>query len=70
MVTSHLLPIFYVLCLISAAVFAVLIHALIKLRQSKGVDAVHFHQRLSVDILWTAIPFFILAALAIPAAIH
>src|SRR5579872_3987954 len=60
---------FYVCCFIGAIVFGVLIFSLIKYRKSKGAKASHFHEHLTVEILWTVIPFFILVALAIPATI-
>jgi len=60
---------FYVCCGIGAIVFSVLIYSLIKHRKSKGVKAVHFHEHLGVEILWTTIPFLILVALAVPATI-
>lgn len=59
----------YVCCGIGAVVFGVLIYALIKYRKSKGAQAVHFHEHLGVEIIWTTIPFLILVALAIPATI-
>ncbi len=60
---------FYVCCAIGALVFSVLIYSLIKFRKSKGAKAVHFHEHLGVEILWTVIPFLILVALAVPATI-
>lgn len=60
---------FYVCCVIAVIVFSVLIYALIKFRKSKGAKAVHFHEHLGVEIIWTTIPFLILVALAIPATI-
>jgi cytochrome c oxidase subunit 2 len=60
---------FYVCCGIGAIVFSVLIYSLINHRKSKGAKAVHFHEHLGLEIFWTAIPFLILIALAIPATI-
>jgi cytochrome c oxidase subunit 2 len=60
---------FYICCVIGAGVFGVLIYSLIKFRKSKGAKAVHFHEHLGIEILWTTIPFLILVALAIPATI-
>jgi cytochrome c oxidase subunit 2 len=54
---------------IGVIVFSVLIYSLIKFRKSKGAKAVHFHEHLGIEILWTTIPFLILVALAIPATI-
>ncbi len=60
---------FYVCCVIGAGVFGVLIYSLIAFRKSKGAKAVHFHEHLGLEIVWTTIPFLILVALAIPATI-
>jgi cytochrome c oxidase subunit 2 len=60
---------FYVCCGIGAIVFSVLIYSLIKHRKSKGAQAVHFHEHLGLEIVWTAIPFLILVALAVPATL-
>lgn len=60
---------FYVCCGIGVIVFSVLIYSLIKFRKSKGAKAAHFHEHLGLEIFWTAIPTFILIALAIPATI-
>ncbi len=60
---------FYACCFVSAGVFSVLIYSLVKLRKYKGTRAVHFHQHLAVEILWTTIPFLILVALVVPVAI-
>jgi len=60
---------FYVCCGIGVVVFGVLIYSLIKFRKSKGAEAVHFHEHLGIEILWTTIPFLILVALAVPATI-
>jgi cytochrome c oxidase subunit 2 len=60
---------FYVCCGIGTIVFGILIYSLIKYRKSKGAKAVHFHEHLGLEIFWTAIPFLILIALAVPATI-
>lgn len=60
---------FYICCVIGVLVFGVLIFALIKYRKSKGAKAVHFHEHLGIEILWTTIPALILIALAVPATI-
>lgn len=60
---------FYVCCGIGVVVFGILIYSLIKFRKSKGAKAAHFHEHLGLEIFWTAIPFLILVALAIPATI-
>lgn len=60
---------FYVCCVIGVLVFSVLIYSLVRFRKSKGAKAVHFHEHLGIEIIWTTIPFLILVALAIPATI-
>ena len=63
----HML-IFYICCLIGAAVFAVMFYSMFKHRKSKGAKAADFHESTTVEIIWTAVPLFILIAMAIPAA--
>ena len=58
-----------VCCGIGAVIFAILIYSLIKCRQSKGVQATHFHAHLWLELFWTVVPFLILTALAMPAII-
>jgi len=60
---------FYVCCVIGLVVFSVLLYSLVRFRKSKGAEAVHFHEHLGIEILWTTIPFLILVALAVPATI-
>lgn len=60
---------FYICCVIGVIVFGVLFFSLFKYRKSKGATASHFHEHLGIEIIWTAIPFFILVALAVPATI-
>lgn len=60
---------FWICCGIGVVVFSVLFYSLIKFRKSKGAKAENFHEHLGIEILWTAIPFLILVALAIPATI-
>ncbi|WP_440054363.1 cytochrome c oxidase subunit II [Pseudoalteromonas sp. T1lg65] len=61
------MTIFLICCAIGAVVFAVMFWALLKHRKSKGVVPAQFHESTKVEILWTAIPFVILIAMAIPA---
>lgn len=60
---------FYVCCVIGLIVFGVLIYSLIRFRKSRGAEAVHFHEHLGIEILWTTLPFLILVALAVPATL-
>ncbi|RJG49574.1 cytochrome c oxidase subunit II [Motilimonas pumila] len=61
------MTIFYICCVIGILVFAVMFWAIIHHRKDKGAKAAQFHENTKVEILWTAIPFVILIAMAIPA---
>lgn len=61
------MTIFYICCVIGLVVFAVMFWAIIHHRKSKGVVPAQFHESTKVEILWTAIPFVILIAMAVPA---
>ena len=60
--------IFWICCVIGAAVFAVMFYSMYKHRKSKGAVAADFHESTLVEIVWTAVPLIILVAMAIPAA--
>ncbi len=60
--------IFWICCVIGALVFAVMFYSIFKHRKSKGAKAADFHESTTVEIIWTAVPLFILIAMAIPAA--
>lgn len=62
----HMIAI-YVCAVIGVLVFGVMIYSLIFHRKSKGHAPAMFHDNKRLEIVWTAIPFFILVALAIPA---
>ena len=53
--------------IIGVIVFGVMIYSLIYHRKSKGYKADTFYGNTRLEIIWTAIPFFILVGLAIPA---
>ena len=63
----HML-IFWICCVIGAAVFGVMFYSMFKHRKSKGAVAADFHESTVVEIIWTAVPLVILIAMAIPAA--
>lgn len=52
---------------IGVGVFSVMFYSIFKHRKSKGHKAAQFHESTTVEIIWTAIPFLILIAMAIPA---
>ena len=60
--------IFWVCCVIGAAVFAVMFYSMWAHRKSKGAKAADFHESTTVEIIWTTVPLLILIAMAIPAA--
>ena len=55
---------------IGTIVFGAMIYSIINHRKSKGAVAAEFHDNTTVEIVWTIIPFLILALHAIPALIH
>lgn len=62
----HMTAIFVCAC-IGIVVFGVMFYALIYHRKSRGHKAATFHENLTLEIIWSIIPFIILVALAIPA---
>lgn len=52
---------------IGVVVFGIMFWSMFFHRKSRGVKAANFHDSLTVEILWTAIPFVILFIMAIPA---
>jgi cytochrome c oxidase subunit 2 len=56
----------YICIGIGVVVFGMMLYCVLKFRQSKGSKAVPVHSSLTVEIIWTVIPFILLIALAIP----
>ncbi len=52
---------------IGIGVFSVMFYSILKHRKSQGHKAAQFHESTTVEIIWTAVPFLILIAMAIPA---
>ena len=52
---------------IGVLVFGVMFYSMYKHRKSKGAKASKFHESLTLELLWTAIPTLILILMAIPA---
>ncbi len=63
----HML-IFYVCCAIGVVVFGAMIYSIFAHRKSVHPKPADFHESIKVEIAWTIVPFFILIAMAIPAA--
>lgn len=52
---------------IGVIVFGVMIYSIIMHRKSRGAVAAKFDDNLTVEIVWTVVPFIILAIMAVPA---
>lgn len=61
------MEIFYICVAIFVIVFGVMFYSIFKHRKSKGYKAAKFSHSTTVEIIWTIIPFFILAYMAYPA---
>lgn len=59
--------ILYVVLAIFVVVFGAMFYSIYAHRKSKGHAAAHFHENITVEIIWTIIPFFILIGMAYPA---
>ena len=57
----------YVILVIFCIVFGVMFYSIYAHRKSAGHKAEQFHQNITVEIIWTVIPFVILIGLAWPA---
>lgn len=62
----HML-IFWICVWIGVLVFGVMFYSIYKHRKSRGAKASKFHESLTLELLWTAIPTLILILMAIPA---
>ncbi|MDH5424508.1 MAG: cytochrome c oxidase subunit II [Gammaproteobacteria bacterium] len=60
--------ILWICVIIGAGVFGMIFISMFKHRKSKGAVAANFHDNMTVEVLWTVIPFLILIGMAIPAA--
>jgi len=60
--------ILWICVVIGAGVFGVIFYSMFAHRKSKGAVAANFHDNMTVEVLWTVIPFLILIGMAIPAA--
>jgi len=52
---------------IFVAVFAVMFYSIWKHRKSKGAKPASFHESVSVEVIWTLVPFVIVILMALPA---
>ncbi|CAM3761053.1 cytochrome c oxidase subunit II [Paracidovorax anthurii] len=53
--------------LIFVAVFAVMFYSIWKHRKSKGAKPANFHESVTVEVVWTIVPFIIVILMALPA---
>ena len=57
-----------ILCsVIFVAVFAVMLYSIWKHRKSVGHKAANFHESVTVEVIWTIVPFIIVILMALPA---
>ncbi len=57
-----------VICtVIFVAVFAVMFYSIWKHRKSKGYKPANFHESVTVEVIWTIVPFVIVVLMALPA---
>ncbi|WCM87462.1 cytochrome c oxidase subunit II [Acidovorax sp. NCPPB 3576] len=49
------------------AVFAVMFYSIWKHRKSRGVKPANFHESVTVEVIWTIVPFIIVILMALPA---
>ena len=57
-----------ILCtVIFVAVFAVMFYSIWKHRKSKGHKPANFHESVTVEVIWTIVPFVIVILMALPA---
>jgi cytochrome c oxidase subunit 2 len=61
------MTIFLICCAIALVVFGIMFWSIIHHRKSKGFKPAQFHESTKIEVLWTAIPFVILIAMAVPA---
>ncbi|MDM5147286.1 cytochrome c oxidase subunit II [Candidatus Persebacteraceae bacterium Df01] len=57
----------WIIVAISIVVFGVMFYSIFKHRKSVGHKAEHFHENTTVEIIWTALPMFIIIGMAFPA---
>ena len=56
-----------VCCIIFVAVFGVMFYSIWKHRKSRGYKAANFHESVTVEVIWTIVPFVIVILMALPA---
>ncbi|MFT3812324.1 MAG: cytochrome c oxidase subunit II [Acidovorax sp.] len=65
---SHLHWMMLIICtVIFIAVFAVMFYSIWQHRKSRGAKAANFHESVTVEVVWTIVPFIIVILMALPA---
>jgi cytochrome c oxidase subunit 2 len=59
---------FWICVVIGAGVFIAMFYSMYFHRKSRGAKPASFHENVTVEIVWTVLPFVILIVMAIPAA--
>jgi cytochrome c oxidase subunit II len=57
----------WICSVICVAVFGVMFYSIWKHRKSKGAKSASFHESMTVEVIWTIIPFLIVIGMALPA---
>jgi cytochrome c oxidase subunit 2 len=57
----------FICTVIFVAVFSVMFYSIWKHRKSKGAVAANWHENMTVEVIWTVIPFVIVIVMALPA---
>ncbi len=57
----------WICSVICIAVFGVMFYSIWKHRRSKGAKSATFHESMTVEVIWTIIPFLIVIGMALPA---
>ena len=57
----------WICTIIFVGVFAVMFYSIWKHRKSKGAKAADFHESVTVEVVWTILPFVIVILMALPA---
>jgi len=52
---------------IGVVVFGAMFYSILKHRKSQGAEPAQFHENVTLELVWTIVPFVILIAMAIPA---
>ncbi|MCH9758687.1 MAG: cytochrome c oxidase subunit II [Proteobacteria bacterium] len=57
----------WIIVIIGIGVFGIMFYSIVRHRKDKGYKAANFHENTLVEIIWTAVPMFIIIGMALPA---